>query len=83
MSTLAQSTGLSPEVLHGAVRRAELSRIRGIGPALLSLLLEVGVDSRAALAALEPETLRERLLRVTDRPPNLAVLESWIRQAQE
>jgi predicted flap endonuclease-1-like 5' DNA nuclease len=82
MPTLASSTGLSLETLHSVVRQAELSRIRGIGPKLLSHLLAVGVDSAAALAAIEPEALRMRLLRVTARPPNLAVLENLIRQAQ-
>lgn len=82
LSSLVKATGLSLEMVRSVVRRAELSQIRGIGPAALEYLLKVGVDSLVALAAQEPVALRTRLQRVTSRPPNLAVIENWIRQAQ-
>lgn len=82
LASLVEATGLSLEMVGSIVRRAELSHIRGIGPAALTHLLEVGVDSPASLAAQEPEALRARLQQVTSRTPNLAVIEGWIRQAR-
>jgi len=79
---LARSTELPPETLQSIVEKAELSQIRGVGPIALAELLQVGVNSLAALAAQEPKRLRRRLVEVAARPPNLAVLEKWILQAR-
>jgi predicted flap endonuclease-1-like 5' DNA nuclease len=79
---LAQSTALPPETLRRAVGQAELSQIRGIGPTTLAHLVAVEVEGLAGLAQQEPQVLQARLQQVTARPPNLALIESWIQQAQ-
>lgn len=79
---LAESTRLTPETLRRVVGWAELSQIRGVGPTMLAHLVAVGVDGMVGLAELKPEQLQSRLLEVTACPPNLALIESWIRQAQ-
>jgi len=81
--SLARTTELPLETLCSLVHRAELSQIRGIGPTTLAHLFEVGVVSLATLADQEPETLQAGLRQVTDRPPNLAVLEHWVFQARQ
>jgi hypothetical protein len=79
---LARSTTLPPETLHRAVGQAELSQIRGIGPTTLAHLVAVEVDGLEGLAEQEPQQLQARLQQVAVRPPNLALIESWIQQAQ-
>lgn len=79
---LVRKTGLLPDTLRDFVGRAELYQIRGIGATTLARLFEIGVDSLDALAVYEPETLRAELQRTVVRPPNLAVVEDWIRQAR-
>lgn len=80
---LAQSTGVSLDTLCRLVQRAELSQIRGIGPTTLEHLSNVGVNSLQELANQEPQKLQSQLQRVASRPPNLAVIEYWILQAQQ
>jgi predicted flap endonuclease-1-like 5' DNA nuclease len=82
LSRLASSLGSSPGALQQIVHRAELCQIRGVGPAALAHLWQVGIDSPAALAAAEAEPLRTQLAQVSTRPPNLAVIEDWIYQAR-
>jgi predicted RecB family nuclease len=79
---LLRSTGLPPETLVDIKQRAELSQIRGIGPAALALLLDAGVKSVDELAAQEPESIQHSLRAATGHPPNLAVIENWILQAR-
>ena len=82
LETLARDAELSPHFLRDMVHLAELSEIRGVGPAMLAHLLEVGVDSPARMGSLDPVTLQNRLRKVASPPPNLAVIESWISQAR-
>jgi predicted RecB family nuclease len=79
---LSQAAKLPPDTLRSLVRRIELGRIQGIGPATLRQLWRVGVDSIEMLAEQEPAELQVRLRQVAQRPPNLAVIEDWIVQAQ-
>jgi hypothetical protein len=79
---LVQSTGLSLDMLCRLVQRAELSQIMGIGPTTLAHLSSVGVNTLEELAVHDPQSLHSQLERVTGRPPNLAVTEYWILQAQ-
>lgn len=79
---LLRATGLPPETLVDIKQRAELSQIRGIGPAVLARLLDAGVTSVDELAAHEPEAIQYSLRATTEHPPNLAVIESWILQAR-
>lgn len=83
LTALASSSGLSVETLQEIVARAAMTRIRGIGPATLTALLELGITSLAELAAESPTGLRDLLRQSTASPPNLAVIEYWIRQAQQ
>jgi hypothetical protein len=83
LETLAHNAGLSPRILKDLVHLAELSEIRGVGPAMLACLLEIGVDSPARMGSLDPGTLQRRLQRVVNPPPNLAVIENWISQARQ
>jgi hypothetical protein len=80
---LSQEASLPLDTLHSLVRRIELGRIQGIGPATLRQLWTVGVDSIDLLAVQEPAELQVRLRGVALRPPNLAVIEDWIVQAQK
>ena len=82
MSLLCQTADLSPEMLHLLVRRIELYQIRGIGPAMLDNLWQLDVRSVEDLAAWEPADLQQAIRTVAERPPNLAVIEDWILQAQ-
>jgi predicted flap endonuclease-1-like 5' DNA nuclease len=82
LQALQQSTGLSPETLEDIKQQAELSQIRGIGPAALADLLDSGVTSVGELASQEPEAIQHSLRAATDRSRNLAVIESWILQAR-
>jgi len=82
--SLIKATGLPAQALQAGVQKAALTQIRGVGPAVLEQLFRAGIESLEALAALEPQQLQARLQRVTTpgRPPNLAVIEDWIRQAR-
>jgi len=80
-SILCRATQLSPETLRGLVQWAELSQVRGIGPATLAYLHDMGIDSLTALADQEPAALRAQFRQLMPRPPNLAVIEDWIQQA--
>jgi hypothetical protein len=79
---LCQATDLSPETLSVLVHKVELCQIRGIGPSMLGKLWQVGVRSVEELAAWEAADLQEKVRQISDRPPNLAVIEDWILQAQ-
>ena len=79
---LVVRTELTPDTLHTIARRAELSRIRGVGPANLARLLDAGITSLADLARQEPAALQVKLLRASPHAPNLAVIEHWIQQAR-
>jgi nucleotidyltransferase/DNA polymerase involved in DNA repair len=80
---LSSMTELSFEMLRSLVGRIELCQIRGIGPATLEQLWEVGVDSVETLANQDPLGLQMQLRKVAVRSPNLAVIEDWILQAQQ
>ena len=82
MSLLSESTDLPLEALNILVRKVEVGQIRGIGPAMLDSLWQLNVCSLEDLAAWEPAELQEKMRPVVDRPPNLAVIEDWILQAQ-
>lgn len=81
-SILCQATQLPTETLRSLVQWAELSQIRGIGPATLATLHEIGIDSLPALADQQSAALQARFRQLVARPPNLAVIEDWIQQAQ-
>jgi predicted flap endonuclease-1-like 5' DNA nuclease len=83
MLFLSQAAKLPPDTLRALIRRLELGRIQGIGPATLRQLWTVGVDSIDNLAEQEPAQLQVCLRQVALRPPNLAVIEDWIAQAQK
>ena len=80
---LSQAAKLPPETLRSLIRRIELGRIQGIGPVTLRQLWTVGVDSIEILADQEQAELQDRLREVALHPPNLAVIEDWILQAQK
>lgn len=82
MESLVRATGLSLPEVSSILQRAEITRVRGIGPVALASLLSAGVSSLADLAAEEPLLLHSRLRQATASPPNLAVIEHWIIQAR-
>ncbi len=83
LQALAGSTGLPVEVLRRIADQAELTRVRGIGPAALTSLFRSGVTSLSELATENPANLHSRLRQTTSGPPNLAMLENWILQARQ
>jgi nucleotidyltransferase/DNA polymerase involved in DNA repair len=82
LEALAAETNLPLDQLRRAVNWSELSEIRGVGPATLEQLRQAGIESLGDLAAQQPESLSAALRETTDQPPNLAVIEDWIRQAR-
>lgn len=84
---LAQKSGLDvAHILHLA-NRADLSRIKGIGPIFSDLLEYSGVDTVLELSRRVPANLHEKLVKMsethhTQRVPRPDEVESWVTQAK-
>jgi predicted flap endonuclease-1-like 5' DNA nuclease len=75
-------------VLEQLVRRADLTRVKGIGAVFADLLEMVGVDWVATLAQQDPADLHGRLHelntaeRFVRRPPTPDEIQQWVTQAR-
>lgn len=80
--------GISEDVLLELGNRADLGRIKGIGPVYSDLLEFAGVDTVAELAQRNPDNLFARLQEVAAhhhvrRLPTAAEVADWIAQAKQ
>jgi predicted flap endonuclease-1-like 5' DNA nuclease len=86
---LAEATAINSDTLLTWVNHADLIRIKGIGPEYSELLEAAGVDSVPELAQRVPQNLHQKMLecnvekKLVRRPPALAQVKSWIKQAQK
>lgn len=85
---LAAHLDLSDDEILTLVNRADLSRIKGVGPVYSDLLEYSGVDTVIELAKRVPEHLHAKLLEksvahATKRAPRLHDVESWVDQAKK
>ena len=86
---LHRATGLDPAVIARLARRADLSRIKGIGAVFADMLERIGVDHVEALRAVDsPARLHadlhelNRAERMARRSPTPEEVEDWVRQAR-
>jgi predicted flap endonuclease-1-like 5' DNA nuclease len=84
---LAEKIGSTPEVLLTYINRADLSRVKGIGPVYSDLLEYAGVDTVVELSKRVPENLHAKLTEMADthqtkRKPRLDEVQSWVAQAK-
>jgi predicted flap endonuclease-1-like 5' DNA nuclease len=85
---LSASTGLSTELLFQLARRADLTRIKGIGRVYCDLLEEINVNTVMDLARQEADALHPQLITVnmvrqfTQRPPSLEQIHDFVAQAK-
>jgi predicted flap endonuclease-1-like 5' DNA nuclease len=86
---LQRATGLDPAVIARLARRADLSRIKGIGAVFADMLERIGVDHVEALRAVdEPERLHaalhelNRAERMARRSPTPEEVADWVGQAR-
>jgi predicted flap endonuclease-1-like 5' DNA nuclease len=84
---LASRIGMTKEKVLELANRADLARLKGVGPVYSNLLEEAGVDTVVELSKRVPANLHEKLSEVSasqgvKRTPTLAEVESWISQAK-
>ncbi len=86
---LAQSTGISPELVLEWVNHVDLMRLDGVGSEYADLLEAAGVDSPAELAQRNPANLAETIQEVVAarpsivrRTPSQSMIEGLIDQAK-
>jgi len=86
--TLAKLVGVEPNQLLEILNRADLDRIKGIGPAFANLLEEVGVDTVKELSKRVPANLQNKMVevntakKITHHPPTLQQVEAWVEEAK-
>jgi predicted flap endonuclease-1-like 5' DNA nuclease len=86
---LAKSAGIPLGKLTGLVQRADLLRIKGIGPEMVLLLEASGVKTTADLAAKDPAALMaasekaNKAKKITEKPPTEPQFQDWIDQAKK
>ena len=85
---LAETTGISHNLLLEWINLADLFRIKGIGEEWSDLLEEAGVDTVVELAQRNPVNLHSSLVDVNEaknlvrRTPTLEQVEDWVEQAK-
>jgi predicted flap endonuclease-1-like 5' DNA nuclease len=85
---LSASTGLNVTLLLQLARRADLTRIKGIGRVYCDLLEEINVNTVKDLARQEADDLHPQLIKVnavrqfTQRPPSLEQIRDFVAQAK-
>ena len=85
---LAETTGISHNLLLEWINLADLFRIKGIGEEWSDLLEEAGVDTVVELAQRNPVNLHLSLVDVNEaknlvrRTPTLEQIEDWVEQAK-
>jgi PAS domain S-box-containing protein len=86
---LVEKTGISATLVLKWVNMADLMRIRGVGEEYSELLEKAGVDTVKELRNRNPKNLLEAIVRANEahklvrKLPNLAEVESWVKEAKE
>ncbi len=85
--TLAEKSGLDLANVLEFANRADLSRVKGIGPVFSDLLEYAGVDTVLELSKRVPANLHAKLTEMgathhTKRTPRPDEVESWVSQAK-
>ncbi|ADU97468.1 DUF4332 domain-containing protein [Thermovibrio ammonificans] len=85
---LAQKTGLDERLILDWVNRADLERVKGIGPQYAELLQRAGVNTVVELSKRNPENLLKKLEEVNREKklvrklPTLKQVKDWVEQAK-
>jgi len=85
---LSEKTGIPHDLILEWINMSDLFRIKGIGEEYSDLLEEAGVDTVIELSHRNAENLHAKILEVNGekklvrRPPSLASVEAWIREAK-
>jgi predicted flap endonuclease-1-like 5' DNA nuclease len=85
---LAKATGFNERTILEWVNRADMFRVRGIGPQYSDLLEAAGVDTVRELANRDPKMLAAALAMVnaksnkTNRLPGLKQVRQWIKDSK-
>lgn len=85
---LVQATGMSYARIEALATQCDLLRIEGVGPSIMVVIQQAGVQDSRALAREQPEPLLDRLrvaargTAMQSRMPDPDTLATWIRQAQ-
>lgn len=86
---LAETTGISGDLILKFVNRADLARIDGVGAQYADLLEAAGVDSVPELAQRSAANLHAKMVEVNEaknlvnRLPSESECERWIAEAKE
>jgi len=86
---LAKTSGLSSSVLLDMARRADLLRLKGVGPEMVLLLEAAGVKSVAELAKKEPAALTTAMgtanqtKKISEKLPTEPQVGFWIDEAKK
>jgi len=86
---LAAQCGCDAKDILELANRADLARIKGISGVYSDLLETAGVDTVKELATRRPDNLLAKIIstndaeKLTQRPPTIAAVKSWIEQAKE
>jgi predicted flap endonuclease-1-like 5' DNA nuclease len=86
---LAAQCGCDAKDILELANRADLARIKGISGVYSDLLETAGVDTVKELATRRPDNLHAKIIstndteKLTQRPPTIAAVKSWIEQAKE
>jgi len=86
---LVKASGLKASVVMDLVRRADLLRIKGVGPEMVLLLEASGVKTVADLAKKEAPALTtaadtaNKAKKITEKPPTEPQFQDWIDQAKK
>ena len=85
---LVKASGLKAAAVMDLVRRADLLRIKGVGPEMVLLLEASGVKTVADLAKKEAPALTasadaaNKAKKITEKPPTEPQFQDWIDQAK-
>jgi len=85
---LAETTGISKEMILKFANMADLFRIHGVGQEYAELLEAAGVDTVPELAQRNAENLTQKMEQVneakhlTRRTPTAAEVEKWVAEAK-
>lgn len=86
---LVKASGLKANVVMDMVRRADLLRIKGVGPEMVLLMEAAGVKTVADLAKKEAPALTtaadaaNKAKKITEKPPTEPQFQDWIDQAKK
>jgi predicted flap endonuclease-1-like 5' DNA nuclease len=86
--SLAEKTGIQPELILTWVNHADLFRIRGVGEEYSDLLECAGVDTVVELAKRNPENLYQALIKMNAerklvrRVPTMKQVAGWVEEAK-